>query len=42
MVLKMVIDMLLNGCKGIAANGQGLCVRAVIEKLKFKYRTNDK
>ena len=26
----------------ISDNGKGLCVRAVIEKLKFKYRTNDK
>lgn len=26
----------------LATNGKGLCVRAVIEKLKFKYRTNDK
>ena len=23
-------------------NGKGLCVRAVIENLNFKYRTNDK
>ena len=26
----------------ITANGKRLCVSAVIEKLKFKYRTNDK
>ena len=26
----------------VAYNGKGLCVRAVIENLNFKYRTNDK
>jgi len=30
------------GGANIDYNGKGLCVRAVIEKLKFKYRTNDK
>lgn len=36
-------NQLLNGyANGITPNGKGLCVRAVIEKLKFKYRTNDK
>ena len=46
MVLKMVIDMLLNGCKGIAANVQpawrrrGINVRQLIYLLQLNNDTN--
>jgi len=38
MVLKMVIDMLLNGCKGIAANGRVLGEGWALVAQNFKFK----
>ena len=40
--MKTIIISQYGGVLSIVANGQGLCVRAVIENINLKYGTNDK